>query len=214
MRVVVADDAMLIREGLTRLLRDAGVTVVGKASDAEELMRHVALGQPDVAVVDIRMPPGHSEEGLAAAERIRAEHPKVGVLLLSQYVNARYAMRLLEEHPGRIGYLLKERVSDIAVLTDALHRIVDGECVIDPTIVAQLVSKPRVESTLNVLSPREREVLALIAEGHSNPGIADLLVLSTKTVESHVHQIFVKLDLPESRDQDRRVLAVLKFLRG
>ena len=215
MRVVVADDAMLIREGLTRLLRDAGVTVVGKASDAQELMRHVVLGRPDVAVVDIRMPPDHSDEGLVAAERIRAEHPEVGVLLLSQYVNARYAMRLLEEHPGRIGYLLKERVSDIAVLTDALRRIAEGECVIDPTIVAQLVSKPRSDSALNVLSMREREVLALIAEGHSNPGIAEnRLVLSTKTVESHVHQIFVKLDLPESREQDRRVLAVLKFLRG
>lgn len=214
MRVVVADDAMLIREGLTRLLRDAGVTVVGKASDAQELMRHVVLGRPDVAVVDIRMPPDHSDEGLVAAERIRAEHPEVGVLLLSQYVNARYAMRLLEEHPGRIGYLLKERVSDIAVLTDALRRIAEGECVIDPTIVAQLVSKPRSDSALNVLSMREREVLAFIAEGHSNPGIANRLVLSTKTVESHVHQIFVKLDLPESREQDRRVLAVLKFLRG
>jgi DNA-binding NarL/FixJ family response regulator len=214
MRVVVADDAMLIREGLTRLLRDAGVTVVGKASDAQELMRHVVLGRPDVAVVDIRMPPDHSDEGLVAAERIRAEHPEVGVLLLSQYVNARYAMRLLEEHPGRIGYLLKERVSDIAVLTDALRRIAEGECVIDPTIVAQLVSKPRSDSALNVLSVREREVLAFIAEGHSNPGIANRLVLSTKTVESHVHQIFVKLDLPESREQDRRVLAVLKFLRG
>ena len=214
MRVVVADDAMLIREGLTRLLRDAGVTVVGKASDAQELMRHVVLGRPDVAVVDIRMPPDHSDEGLVAAERIRAEHPEVGVLLLSQYVNARYAMRLLEEHPGRIGYLLKERVSDIAVLTDALRRIAEGECVIDPTIVAQLVSKPRSDSALNVLSVREREVLAFIAEGHSNPGIANRLVLSTKTVESHVHQIFVKLDLPASREQDRRVLVVLKFLRG
>lgn len=214
MRVVVADDAMLIREGLTRLLRDAGVTVVGKASDAQELMRHVVLGRPDVAVVDIRMPPDHSDEGLVAAERIRAEHPEVGVLLLSQYVNARYAMRLLEEHPGRIGYLLKERVSDIAVLTDALRRIAEGECVIDPTIIAQLVSKPRSDSALNVLSMREREVLAFIAEGHSNPGIANRLVLSTKTVESHVHQIFVKLDLPASREQDRRVLAVLKFLRG
>ena len=214
MRVVVADDAMLIREGLTSLLREAGVTVVGKASQADELLRHVALGQPDVAVVDIRMPPNHSEEGLEAAERIRAEHPEVGVLLLSQYVNARYALRLLEEHPGGIGYLLKERVSDIAVFTDALRRIAEGECVIDPTIVAQLVGKPRTASALDALSGREREVLSLIAEGHSNPAIASRLVLSTKTVESHVHQIFVKLDLPESRSQDRRVLAVLKFLRG
>lgn len=214
MRVVVADDAMIIREGLTKLLRDAGLTVVGKASNAEELLRHVALGRPDVAVIDIRMPPDHKEEGLVAAERIRADHPGVGILLLSQYVNARYGMRLLEEHPGRIGYLLKERVSDIAVLTDALRRIVDGECVIDPTIVAQLVSRPRADHALGVLSPREREVLGLIAEGHSNPGIAQQLVLSTKTIESHVHQIFVKLDLPESREQDRRVLAVLKFLRS
>ena len=214
MRVVVADDAMLIREGLTSLLREAGVTVVGKASQADELLRHVALGQPDVAVVDIRMPPNHSEEGLEAAERIRAEHPEVGVLLLSQYVNARYALRLLEEHPGGIGYLLKERVSDIAVFTDALRRIAEGECVIDPTIVAQLVGKPRTASALDALSGREREVLSLIAEGHSNPAIASRLVLSTKTVESHVHQIFLKLDLPEGREHDRRVHAVLTFLRG
>jgi DNA-binding NarL/FixJ family response regulator len=213
-RVVVADDAMLIREGLTRLLRDAGVTVVGKAADADELLRHVALGRPDVAVVDIRMPPDYGEEGLRAADRIRAEHPAVAVLLLSQYVNARYALRLLDEHPGGIGYLLKERVSDIAVLVDALRRLADGECVIDPTIVAQLLAKPRADATLAVLSPRERDVLALIAEGRSNPGIAEQLVLSTKTVESHVHQIFLKLDLPEARGLDRRVLAVLKFLRG
>ena len=214
MRVVVADDAMLMREGLARLLRDAGVTVVGKAADADELLRRVALGRPDVAVVDIRMPPEHTEEGLVAAERIRAEHPEVGVLLLSQYVNVRYAMRLLEEHPGRIGYLLKERVSDIAVLTDALRRIAEGECVIDPTIVAQLVRKPRADSALDALSARELEVLALIAEGHSNPAIAERLVLSTKTVESHVRQILLKLDLPASPRLDRRVLAVLTFLRG
>jgi len=160
------------------------------------------------------MPPDHAEEGLVAAERIRAEHPAVGVLLLSQYVNARYALRLLQEHPGRVGYLLKERVSDIAVLTDALRRIAEGECVIDPTIVAQLVNRPRADSVLDVLSAREREVLALIAEGHSNPGIAARLFLSTKTVESHVHQIFLKLDLPTGREQDRRVLSVLTFLRG
>jgi DNA-binding NarL/FixJ family response regulator len=214
MRVVVADDAMLIREGLTRLLRDAGVTVVGKASNADELLRHVALGRPDVAVVDVRMPPDYGEEGLHAAERIRAEHPSVAVLLLSQYVNARYATRLLEEHPRHVGYLLKERVSDIAVLLDALHRLVEGECVIDPTIVAQLFGKPRIDAALAALSAREREVLGLIAEGHSNPGIADKLVVSIKTVESHVHQIFQKLDLPETRAHDRRVLAVLKFLRG
>jgi DNA-binding NarL/FixJ family response regulator len=213
-RVVVADDAMLIREGLTRLLRDAGVTVVGKAADADELLRHVALGRPDIAVVDIRMPPDYGEEGLRAADRIRAEHPDVAVLLLSQYVNARYALRLLDEHPGGIGYLLKERVSDIAVLVEALRRLADGECVIDPTIVAQLLGKPRTHTALAQLSPREREVLTLIAEGRSNPGIAEQLVLSTKTIESHVHQIFLKLGLPETRGLDRRVLAVLHFLRG
>jgi DNA-binding NarL/FixJ family response regulator len=214
MRVVVADDAMLMREGLTRLLREAGVTVVAKASDADELMHHVALGRPDVAVVDIRMPPGHSDEGIVAAERIRAEHPRVGVLLLSQYVNPRYAMRLFEHQPGRVGYLLKERISDIAVLVDALGRIADGECVLDPTIVAQLLKRPDTEQAVSVLSGREREVLALMAEGHSNPGISRELVLSKKTVESHVRQIFAKLGLPDTPDQDRRVLAVLTFLRG
>jgi DNA-binding NarL/FixJ family response regulator len=214
MRVVVADDAMLMREGLTRLLREAGVTVVAKASNADELMRHVALGRPDVAVVDIRMPPGHSDEGIVAAERIRAEHPRVGVLLLSQYVNPRYAMRLFERQPGRVGYLLKERISDIAVLVDALGRIADGECVLDPTIVAQLLKRPDAERAVSVLSGREREVLALMAEGHSNPGISRELVLSKKTVESHVRQIFAKLGLPDTPDQDRRVLAVLTFLRG
>jgi serine/threonine-protein kinase len=214
MRVVVADDAMLIREGLTRLLRDAGVTVVAKASDADELMRHVALGRPDVAVVDIRMPPGHSDEGIIAAERIRAEHPSVGVLLLSQYVNPRYAMRLFEHHPGRTGYLLKERISDIAVLVDALDRIADGECVLDPTIVAQLLKRPDADQAVSVLSGREREVLALMAEGHSNPGISEKLVLSKKTVESHVRQIFAKLGLPDTPGYDRRVLAVLKLLHG
>jgi DNA-binding NarL/FixJ family response regulator len=214
MRVVVADDAMLIREGLTRLLRDAGVTVVAKASDADELMRHVALGRPDVAVVDIRMPPGHSDEGIIAAERIRAEHPSVGVLLLSQYVNPRYAMRLFEHHPGRIGYLLKERISDIAVLVDALDRIAEGECVLDPTIVAQLLKRPDAEQAISVLSSREREVLELMAEGHSNPGISEKLVLSKKTIESHVRQIFAKLGLPATPGYDRRVLAVLKLLRG
>jgi DNA-binding NarL/FixJ family response regulator len=213
-RVVVADDAMLIREGLTRLLRDAGITVVAKASDAEQLLHHVALAQPDVAVVDIRMPPGQSDEGVVAAERIRTEHPQVGVLLLSQYIDPRYGMRLLEEHPVRIGYLLKERISDMAVLVDALRRIAEGECVIDPTIVTQLVSRARPDDPLAVLSAREREVLELMAQGHSNPGIAQRLVLSTKTIESHVRQIFAKLDLPESTEQDRRVLAVLKFLRS
>jgi DNA-binding NarL/FixJ family response regulator len=213
-RVVVADDSMLIREGLTTLLRGAGVTVVGKASNADELLRSVALSQPDVAVVDVRMPPGHSDEGVIAAERIRGEYPSVGVLLLSHYVDSRFATRLLAEHPGRVGYLLKERVSDMAVLIDALERIAQGECVIDPTIVVRLVNRPRPSQALAVLSKREREVLALMAEGHSNSGISQQLVLSGKTVESHVRQIFAKLDLPDTSDQHRRVLAVLRFLRS
>lgn len=214
MRVVVADDAMLIRDGLTRLLRDAGVTVVGKASNADELMRRVALSRPDVAVVDVRMPPTHIDEGVVAAERIRSEHPSIGVLLLSHYVDLRYCTRLLAEHPGKIGYLLKDRVSDMAVLVDALERITEGECVIDPTIVARLVKRPRPAQALAALSNREREVLALMAEGHSNQGISTQLVLSGKTVESHVRQIFAKLDLPATSDQHRRVLAVLRFLRS
>jgi DNA-binding NarL/FixJ family response regulator len=187
---------------------------VGKASNADELLQRVALSTPDVAIVDVRMPPGHSDEGVVAAERIRAEYPNVGVLLLSQYVDLRYCTRLLDEHPGRIGYLLKERVSDIAVLVDALERIVEGECVIDPTIVARLVERPRSAHSLAALSNREREVLALMAEGHSNQGISAQLVLSGKTVESHVRQIFAKLDLPDTGDQHRRVLAVLRFLRS
>jgi len=214
MRVVVADDAMLIREGLTNLLRDAGVTIVGKASNADELLRHVALGRPDAAVVDVRMPPDYGEEGLRAAERIRAEHPSVAVLLLSQYVNARYAMRLLEEHPRHVGYLLKERVSDIAVLADALHRIDEGECVIDPTIVSRLVARKRQRGPLDQFTERERDVLALIAEGHSNSAIAERLFLSRKTIEAHISQIFLKLDLHDTPHQHRRVLAVLAWLRA
>jgi DNA-binding NarL/FixJ family response regulator len=213
-RVVVADDAMLIREGLTRLLRDAGVTVTGKASNADELRQRVALSMPDVAIVDVRMPPGHSDEGVVAAERIRAEHPNVGVLLLSQYVDLRYCTRLLAEHPGRIGYLLKERVSDIAVLIDALERIVEGECVIDPTIVSRLMHRPRDPGPLDALTVREREVLGLMAEGRSNGAIAQRLAMSQKTLETHVRQILQKLDLRESADDHRRVLAVLTYLRS
>jgi DNA-binding NarL/FixJ family response regulator len=213
-RVVIADDETLLREGLARLLEDASVEVVGKAGTAKELLRRVALTRPDVAIVDIRMPPTHTEEGLVAAVDIRRDHPAVGVLVLSHYVESRYAMRLLEEHPERSGYLLKERVSDLAVLTDALQRIHEGECVLDPTIVARLVGRPREESPLDELTEREREVLGLMAEGHSNDGICHQLFLSPKTVETHVRHILLKLGIGETPDYHRRVLAVLAYLRG
>ena len=214
MRIVIADDTMLIREGTARLLEDAGFEIVGKADDAPKLLRAVALDHPDVAIVDIKMPPTHTDEGLVAAEQIRAAHPQVGVLVLSQYLESRYATRLLEHHPEASGYLLKERVSDIAVLADAIRRIHEGECVLDPTIVARLIQRPRHRGPLDELTGREREVLALIAEGRSNQAIADLLVLSPKTVEAHVGRVFAKLGLDESPDYHRRVLAVLAFLRS
>jgi DNA-binding NarL/FixJ family response regulator len=211
---VVADDAMLTREGIVRLLRDAGLEVVAEAEDAEGLLRGVRLSRPDVAVVDIRMPPTHTDEGLVAAQSIRAEHPEVGVLVLSQYVEPSYAMRLIEDQPGRVGYLLKERVFDIATVVDALRRIMDGETVIDPTIVSRLVGRHRRNDPLTRLTEREREVLGLIAEGMSNRAIAARLFITERTVEAHSTQIFLKLGLSESSDWHRRVLAVLTFLRS
>jgi DNA-binding NarL/FixJ family response regulator len=212
-RVVVADDVLLTRQGIIRLLRDAGIDVVAEADDAEGLLREVRLARPDVALVDIRMPPTHTDEGLAAAQTIRAEHPQVGVLVLSQYVEPSYALRLIQDQPERVGYLLKERVFDIATVVDALRRIVDGETVIDPTIVARLVGRRRRQDPLARLSEREREVLGLVAEGLSNRAIAARLYVTERTVEAHVTQIFHKLRLPESPDHHRRVLAVLAFLR-
>jgi DNA-binding NarL/FixJ family response regulator len=212
-RVVIADDETLLREGLARLLADAGVDVVGKAGTGDELLRRVALTRPDVAIVDIRMPPTQTDEGLVAAHEIRRSHPRVGVLVLSHYLESRYAMRLLEENEERSGYLLKERVSDIAVLLDALQRIDEGECVVDPTIVSRLVRKPREEGPLDELTGRELEVLGLMAEGHSNDGICKKLVLSPKTVETHVRHILLKLGIGETGEYHRRVLAVLAYLR-
>ena len=214
MRVVVAEDVMLTREGIVRLLQEAGVEVVAQATDADELLREVDLAEPDVAIVDIRMPPTHTDEGLVAAKRIRAEHPEVGVLVLSQYVEPSYAIGLIEDHPERVGYLLKERVFDIATVLDALRRIADAETVIDPTIVSRLVGRRRHADPLASLTEREREVLGLIAEGMSNRAIAARLFVTERTVEAHVTQILQKLGLPESPDQHRRVLAVLAFLRA
>ena len=214
MRVVVADDVMLIREGIARLLDDAGIEVVAQAEDAEGLLREVRLKQPDAAIVDIRMPPSHTDEGLVAAQQIRADHPAIGVLVLSQYVEPSYAMRLLEEHPERVGYLLKQRVFDVAVLVDALRRIGEGETVVDPTIVSRLVGRQRRHDPLAELTAREREVLGLVAEGLSNGAIASRLFITERTVEAHVKQVFLKLGLAVDPDSHRRVLAVLACLRS
>jgi DNA-binding NarL/FixJ family response regulator len=211
-RVVVADDIMLTREGIVRLLEDAGVDVVAQAADAESLLREVRLKRPDAAIVDIRMPPTHTDEGLIATQRIRADHPEVGVLVLSQYVEPSYALRLLEEHPERVGYLLKQRVFDVAVLVDALRRITEGETVVDPTIVARLFGRRRREDPLAELT--EREVLGLVAEGLSNRAIAGRLFVTERTVEAHVKQVFLKLGLDLKPESHRRVLAVRAYLRG
>jgi DNA-binding NarL/FixJ family response regulator len=212
-RVVVADDAMLTREGIVHLLVSAGVDVVAQADDAESLLREVGRCHPDAAVVDIKMPPTHTDEGLAAAEQIREEHPDVAVLVLSQYLEPGYAMRLLESHPEKVGYLLKERVFAAEVLVDALRRVCEGETVVDPTIVSQLFGRRRRDDPLARLSRREHDVLALVAEGLSNRAIADQLYVAERTVEAHVTQIFLKLGVDTSPDSHRRVLAVLTFLR-
>jgi DNA-binding NarL/FixJ family response regulator len=214
MRVIVADDQMLTREGVVRVLRDAGIDIIGQAEDAQRLLDQVRHERPDAAVIDIRMPPTYTDEGLVAAQRIRAEHPGVGVLVLSQYVEPSYAMRLIEEHPEGVGYLLKERVFDVAILVDALRRISDGETVIDPTIVSRLVGRRRRVDPLAELTAREREVLGLVAEGLSNKAIAMRLVVTERTVEAHVTQIFLKLGLETDPDSHRRVRAVLAFLRA
>jgi DNA-binding NarL/FixJ family response regulator len=214
MRVVIADDELLIREGLARLLAEVGFDVVGKAATAGELLKVVELSRPDVVVVDIRMPPTQTDEGLVAARQIGQSHPDVGVLVLSHHVDSRFAARLLEEHPMGVGYLLKERLSDVAVLTDALHRVAEGECVVDPTIVARLLRRRREPDPLAELTERELEVLGLVAEGRSNRAIAAQLAVTDKTIEAHVRSIFMKLDLEETPDDHRRVLAVLAYLRG
>jgi len=214
MRIVIADDEVLLRDGLDRLLTEAGFEVVGKAGTAQELRREVELAHPDVAIIDIKMPPTHTDEGLIAAQEIRASNPGVGVLVLSHYLQSRYAMRLIEQHTGGVGYLLKERVSGVGVLADALVRVHDGECVVDPTIVARLLGHARRVSPISQLTERECEVLAQMAEGRSNQGICASLMLSPKTVEGHVRNIFMKLGVGESADDHRRVLAILSYLRS
>lgn len=215
MRVMIADDSALLRQGLARLLTDDGCDVVVDVGDARALLQAVEADPPDAVIVDIRMPPSHTDEGLVAARTIRERHPGVAILVLSSYLESEYAARLLHEVPARAGYLLKERVSDVGVVTDALRRLVDGECVIDPTIVSRLLRRASgAVSGFDRLTGRERDVLTLMAEGRSNGAIGKALFLSKKTVEAHVRAIFLKLALTTSPDDDRRVLSVLTMLRS
>jgi DNA-binding NarL/FixJ family response regulator len=212
-KVVIADDAALLRQGLARLVEDAGCDVVAAVENASQLLREVALQRPDAVIVDIKMPPTYTDEGLVAARTIRRDQPRTAVLVLSQYLEPEWAMRLITEVPEGVGYLLKDRVSDVAVIVDALRRLAVGECVIDPTIVSTLLRKPRDRGPLDGLSERERDVLALMAEGRSNTAIAERLAISPRTLEAHIRQVFQKLDIAESPDDHRRVLAVLRYLR-
>ena len=212
MRVVVADDSTLLREGVVRLLEEAGIEVVGQAGDGEELLRKVRAHKPDVALVDVRMPPTHTDEGLRAAREIRAELPEVAVLVLSQYVEVAYARELLAESAEGLGYLLKDRVGDVEALTDAVRRVGEGGSALDPEVVSQMLGRQRRDDPLAELTPREREVLGLMAEGRSNGAIAAELVVTERAVEKHVTGIFSKLDLTASGEDHRRVLAVLRFL--
>jgi DNA-binding NarL/FixJ family response regulator len=211
-QLVIADDSALFREGMRTMLAHAGFDVVGLASDATSLFKIVADAEPDVVITDIRMPPTLTDEGLVAARRIRATHPSVGVLVLSTYVETDFAEALLNESGGRSGYLLKDRVADVDELTDAILRIARGGIVIDPAVVAELLSRRRTQDPLHELSDRERDVLRLMAEGRSNHAIGARLFLSPRTVEAHIRSIFTKLDLSPAPDDHRRVLAVLAFL--
>ncbi len=213
-RVVIAEDSVLLREGVARLLADVGFEVVGQSGNADDLLRHVAMHHPDVAIVDIRMPPTQTDEGLRAAHEIRERFPETGVLVLSQYVEAGYALDLLSDTAEGVGYLLKDRVADVEQFAAAVGRVADGGSVLDPDVVSELVGRKRQDDPLEELSPREREVLGLMAEGRSNQAIADRLFVTLRAVEKHVTSIFGKLGLPPSSDDHRRVLAVLTYLRG
>jgi DNA-binding NarL/FixJ family response regulator len=214
MRVVVADDSVLLREGVTRLLAESGFDVVGQAADADDLLRKVGAHRPDVAVVDIRMPPTNTDDGLRAALRIRSDHPETGVLVLSAYIEEAYALELVAESAAGLGYLLKDRVSDVDTFIEAIRRVADGGSALDPEVVSRLVGRHRRDDPLAELTPREREVLELMAEGRSNAAIAERLVVTERAVEKHVTSIFSKLDLPPTAEDHRRVLAVLTFLRA
>jgi DNA-binding NarL/FixJ family response regulator len=214
MRIVIADDAVLLREGAARLLEEAGFEVVAQAGDAEDLLRKVRAHTPDVAIIDVRMPPDNVDDGLRAALAIREELPGVGILMLSQYVEDRYLAELLAGGAEGVGYLLKDRLADVDRLTEAVQRVATGGSVLDPEVVAQMLGRSRAEGPLDSLTPREREVLGHMAEGRTNRAIAEALFVSERAVERHVTSIFTKLDLPAGEQDHRRVLAVLAYLRG
>ncbi len=214
MRVVLADDSMLLREGIARLLEEAGMEVVAQSGDAEDLLRKVGAHKPDVAIVDVRMPPTHTDEGLRAAAEIRDRFPKTGVLVLSQYIEESYAMELLGSHTEGVGYMLKDRVSDLDRFVEGVKRVGEGGSVLDPEVVSRLLGRRREADPLAEISPRERDVLGLMAEGRSNHAIATELVVTERAVEKHVTSIFNKLNLPPTADDHRRVLAVLTYLKA
>jgi len=213
LRVVIAEDAALFREGLARLIESRGHQVACSVADGDALVAAVAMHEPDVVVADVRMPPTHTDEGLRAALELRRDYPKLGVLVLSQYIETRYAARLLEDNAAGIGYLLKDRVADVADFAEALERVAAGGTALDPEVVSQLVRSSQQTEGLAELTPRERDVLALMAEGRSNAGIAAALVVTASVVEKHVASIFAKLRLPPSEADNRRVLAVLRYLQ-
>jgi len=213
-RVAIAEDSVLLREGLARLLDDAGFEVVAQCENADDLLLKVRSYSPDVAIVDIRLPPTHNDEGLRAALEIRSKHPSVGVLVLSQYVELGLALKLLADSAEGVGYLLKDRISDVDEFVSALRRVAEGGSALDPIIVTTLVSRQRPDDPLAQLTPREREVLELMASGASNQGIAGALVITVRAVEKYVSSIFGKLGLPSTGSESRRVLAVLTFLRS
>jgi DNA-binding NarL/FixJ family response regulator len=213
MRIVIADDAALIREGIARVLMDGGLEVIDQVSDADARLTSVREERPDVALVDIRMPPTYTDEGLRAAREIRSRYPETAVLVLSQHLEPDYAVRLIEERPEGVGYLMKERVGRVQQLLDAVQRVAAGECVVDRAVVDELLARRHRIDPIAELTPREREVLALMAEGRSNQGICRALWLSPKTVETHIRGAFAKLGIQEAPEDNRRVLAVLTFLR-
>jgi DNA-binding NarL/FixJ family response regulator len=212
MRVILADDAALIREGLARILRGHGVEVLAEVGQADALLAEVARHAPDVAVIDIRMPPSFSNEGLVAAQEVRRRHPATATLVLSQYVEVDYALKLIEASQGFVGYLLKDRIADIDSFLESLRRVADGETVVEPSLVDELITARRVVDPLAALTTREREVLALVAKGRTDRGIAEQLFVTRKTVEAHIRNILRKLDLPDDAGENRRVHAVLMFL--